>query len=478
MPVTLYWHDYETFGADPRRDRPAQFGGMRTDVELNVVGEALVLYCRPANDMLPQPEACLVTGITPQKSAQEGVCEAEFIARVHDELARPGTCGVGYNSIRFDDEVTRHALYRNFFDPYAREWQGGNSRWDIIDVVRLARALRPAGIEWPDREDGTPSFRLDRITEANGIRHDAAHDALSDVTASMAVARLIKTRQPKLYDFVFQHRGKHQVAELLRLGSMTPVLHVSGKYPAARNCIAMVVALAEHPVNRNEIIVYDLSVDPEPLFDLTPEAIQERLFTPAERLPDNVERIALKTIHINHCPVVAPVGVMRPADAERLNIDPGRCRENLKKLKESRSLAAKLQAVFEPRDRPADDDPDLMLYSGGFFSDRDRALMERVRSLSADELRTVEPPFQDVRLPEMLFRYRARNWPETLDEKERERWDRYRRERLTIEGRGGSIVLSEYRNRLMTLKGDSACTPEQRRIIDELEAYAVDLNID
>jgi exodeoxyribonuclease I len=478
MPLTLYWHDYETFGADPRRDRPAQFGGMRTDTELNVSGEPLVLYCKPADDMLPQPEACLVTGITPQKAAQEGVCEAQFIARVHHELARPGTCGVGYNSIRFDDEVTRHALYRNFFDPYAREWRNGNSRWDIIDVVRLARALRPAGMEWPDREDGTPSFRLDRITEANGIRHESAHDALADVAATMAVARLIRQRQPKLYDFVFQHRGKHEVTQLLRLGSMRPVLHVSGKYPASRYCIAMVVALAEHPVNRNEVIVYDLSVDPGPLFDLTSEDIRERLFTPADRLPENVERVALKTIHINHCPVVVPVGVMRPADAERLSIDVGRCRENLKKLKESRGLAAKLQAVFEQRDRPIEDDPDLMLYSGGFFSDRDRALMERVRSLSPDELRTIEPRFQDARLPEMLFRYRARNWPETLNDEERARWNRFRRKRLTIEGRGGSLLLEEYRNRLKALKNDSACTPAQRCIIDELEVYAKTLNVD
>jgi exodeoxyribonuclease I len=406
------------------------------------------------------------------------VCEAEFITRVHQELARPGTCGVGYNSIRFDDEVTRHALYRNFFDPYAREWRNGNSRWDIIDTLRLTRALRPAGIEWPDREDGTSSFRLDRITEVNGIRHDAAHDALSDVTASIAVARLIKKRQPKLYDFVFQHRGKHQVAQLLRLGSMTPVLHISGRYPASRNCIAMVVALAEHPVNRNEIIVYDLSADPAPLFDLTPEGIRERLFMPADRLPENVDRIALKTIHINHCPVVVPVGVMRPADAERLNIDVGWCHANLQKLKESKGLAAKLQAVFEQRDRPVDDDSDLMLYSGGFFSDRDRALMDRVRSLSPDELRTIEPPFQDARLPEMLFRYRARNYPEALNEKELARWNRFRRERLTIKGRGGSIVLRDYRNRLKELKGDSACTPAQRRILEELEAYAKALDLE
>jgi len=196
LPETLYWHDYETFGADPSRDRPVQFAGLRTDLDLNRIGEPLVLYARPANDFLPQPQACLVTGISPQLALERGVPECEFIERILQELARPGTCGAGYNSLRFDDEVTRYTLYRNFHDPYAREWQHGNSRWDIIDLVRTACALRPEGIEWPLREDGLPSFRLEDLTGANGISHGAAHDALADVEATIALARLVRQRQP------------------------------------------------------------------------------------------------------------------------------------------------------------------------------------------------------------------------------------------------------------------------------------------
>ncbi|RLA45884.1 MAG: exodeoxyribonuclease I, partial [Gammaproteobacteria bacterium] len=199
--TTFYWHDYETFGVDPSRDRPVQFAGLRTDVDLNVIGEPLVIFARPANDFLPHPQACLVTGISPQQALAEGLPECEFIRRIHEELARPGTCSVGYNSLRFDDEVTRYTLYRNFYDPYAREWQNGNSRWDIIDMVRATCALRPAGIEWPLREDGLPSFRLEDLTSANGISHEAVHDALSDVHATIALARLVKERQPRLYDY-------------------------------------------------------------------------------------------------------------------------------------------------------------------------------------------------------------------------------------------------------------------------------------
>ncbi len=190
--LSFYWHDYETWGADPSRDRPSQFAGIRTDAELNVIGDPLMIYCRPTMECLPQPMACAVTGITPQKALDEGLDERAFMAAIHRELAAPGTCGVGYNSIRFDDEVTRYGLYRNFYDPYAREWKDGNSRWDLIDVVRLCCALRPDGIEWPLREDGTPSFKLEVLTAANGIGHEAAHDALSDVHATISLARLIR----------------------------------------------------------------------------------------------------------------------------------------------------------------------------------------------------------------------------------------------------------------------------------------------
>jgi len=259
---TFYWHDYETTGIDLARDRPLQFAGLRTDLDLNPVGEPLTLFCQPATDMLPAPEACLITGITPQRARDEGVCEAEFIDRILAELARPGTCALGYNTLRFDDEVTRHTLYRNLHDPYSREWRDGNSRWDLIDLVRTIHALRPEGIEWPRREDGTPSFRLEELTAANNLEHGPAHDALADVRGTLALARLLRARQPRLWDYLFNLRRKQAVWRLLDLDGMTPLVHVSGRYPAARGCLAVVAPVARHPQNPNAVIVLDLATDP------------------------------------------------------------------------------------------------------------------------------------------------------------------------------------------------------------------------
>ena len=244
MSDTLYWHDYETFGVDPRRDRPAQFAGQRTDEDLNPVGEPLLIYCRPAPDYLPAPEACLLTGITPALALEQGVPEAEFIAAIEAELGRPGTCGVGYNSIRFDDEVTRNTLYRNLRDPYAREWRNGNSRWDVIDLMRMACALRPQGMEWPVDEAGLPVFKLERLTEANGIDHGQAHDALADVGATIAVVRRLKAAQPRLYDWYYRLRRKSAVLPMLAPEKGQPLLHVSGMYPRELGCLAPVLPLA------------------------------------------------------------------------------------------------------------------------------------------------------------------------------------------------------------------------------------------
>jgi len=467
MALTFYWHDYETWGIDPRRDRPSQFAGIRTDAELNIIGEPLVQYCRPSDDMLPHPEACLVTGITPQHAMSHGVSEAEFFSAIHNEMAQPGTCSVGYNSIRFDDEFTRYGLYRNFFDPYAREWQNGNSRWDIIDVVRLTRALRPDGIEWPTKEDGVTSFRLEELTKANGIKHADAHDALSDVYATIAMAKLIKERQPRLFEHQLKMRNKRMVAEQLSVTSNKPVLHVSSKYPSKDGCIAMVAPLVNHPVNKNSVVVYDLRVDPTPLIELTAEEIQQRVFTSQADLPEGAERIPLKEIHINKCPVVVPVNTLRDAAAAEWQINMSEAERYLEMIRHAK-LGRKIQQVYSGREFDEITDPDQALYGGGFFSDADRRLIEYVQTTPAAELGALDLDFRDKRLPEMLFRYRARNCLDSLSIDEKRRWDEFRMDRLSNQQADAGITLDEFRSTLARMAIDPELGERERTILSEL----------
>jgi exodeoxyribonuclease-1 len=468
---TFYWHDYETFGTDPGRDRPVQFAGLRTDAELNIIGEPLVVFARPARDVLPHPEACLVTGITPQQALREGVPESEFIAQIHAQLSQPGTCGVGYNSIRFDDEVTRYTLYRNFYDPYAREWQNGNSRWDIIDMVRLTYALRPDGIEWPLGEDGRPSFRLELLTAANGIGHEAAHDALSDVEATIALARLIREKQPRLFDYALGLRDKKTVLEQLDLEAMKPVLHVSGMFGAARSNIALIAPVAMHPTNKNEVICYDLAADPADLAELDAESIRERLFAPGAELPEGVERPGIKSIHINRSPVVMTPKLLDEPTSDRLQIDVAACRDHRARLLAIPGLADKLRAVYGGRKMPEQTNPDRMLYSGGFFSDADRRGFEQLRAASPQQLREQSFVFEDARIPEMLFRYRARNFPESLTGEEQGQWEEYRFAWLTDPEAGAAITLGEYQGRIEALLAEPDLAAEKRKVLEDLLEY-------
>ena len=470
MSTTLYWHDYETFGVDPKRDRPAQFAGLRTDTDLNIVGEPLVVYCKPATDMLPHPEASLLTGITPQLADQKGMREAEFITQIHDELSKPGTCGAGYNSLRFDDEVTRHVLYRNFFDPYAREWQYGNSRWDLIDLARMTFALRPQGIIWPTREDGSPSFRLEDLTAANEIGHDAAHDALSDVHATIGLARLIRDRQPRLYEWLFQLRNKKKAMQQLDIVNHTPVLHTSSMYRSDIACTSLVMPLSRELHNQNSVLVYDLRHDPEAFLDLREDQLNERLFTPASELAEGMQRLPVKSVKINKCPALAPYKTLNEEAAERIGIDLDECERNGERLRAHPDFMQRVAGVYSSREFPANTDVDIALYDG-FFGDADRTLVQKIRNSTPQQLSKISPDCADQRIPELLFRYRARNWPDTLSNAEMERWESYRRHRLLDTDGGGSIAMDEYTALLTSLRSDYGEDAGATKILDALDAW-------
>ena len=471
---SFYWLDYETVGANPATDWPAQFAGIRTDTDFNEIGTPLNIYCKLPADHLPHPEAALVTGLDPYTVNERGLIEPEFIRKIHHELSQANTCAVGYNSIRFDDEVTRHSLYRNFYDPYAREWQNGNSRWDIIDLVRLTAVLRPDGIQWPLREDGHKSFRLEELTQANGLEHGDAHDALSDVRATIALAKLIKQKQPNLYNYVFKNRGKAAAAAHLNLLNKKAVVHISGMFGADKGCLGVVMPLAEHPDFSGKIIVYDLLTDPEPLVSLSADEIKSILFTPIANLPPGTARIPLKVIHLNKCPVIAPLGVLKPDNCEKLNINLKDIEQRQNYLFHQPGLDKKVQQVFNKSEQTAntEKDPDLMLYSEGFFSRMDRDSMNRLIRTPADQITSSGFSFQDPRLDEMLFRYRGRHYPQTLSPEERAEWRKFCQTKLA-QTDSRHLNFSSFMKALNIAKLKTDTTPK-KDLLEKLESFARD----
>ena len=472
MAHTFFWHDYETFGAQPRYDRPAQFAGIRTDAELNEIGEPVMWYCQPANDYLPDPQSCLITGITPQRALEEGVPEHEFSSLIEAELSQAGTVGVGYNTIRFDDEITRFMFWRNLTDPYAREWQNGCGRWDLLDVVRMVYALRPDGINWPQKEDGTPSFKLEDLARANGLLHEQAHDALSDVRATIGLARLIRSKQPRLFDFAF---GLHKKDGALREMGLPatqeharPFLHVTGMISPARGCLAVMWPLATHPTNKNEVICWDLAADPSELAGISIEDLRLRMFTRQADMPEGVTRLPIKNIHVNKSPmVVGSLKTLSPAMAEKWGVNMEQAMQHAAIARELPDMSAQWKAVFT---REAGDslDADQDLY-GGFVGNEDRRRLERIKRLSPQELALDKTGFDDARLTELVWRYRARNFPQTLNPQEQQRWEQHRAACL-IEGAGGARTAEQMFAMIDTLSETADERAEE--ILGELYDYA------
>ncbi|WP_064603922.1 exodeoxyribonuclease I [Photobacterium sp. J15] len=419
---SLFWLDYETFGANPATDRPCQFAGVRTDMDLNIVGEPLVIYCKPPVDYLPSPEACLITGITPQEAFEKGLPEPEFIAQIHAELSKPNTCVIGYNNVRFDDEVTRYTLYRNFYDPYAWSWQNGNSRWDMLDIMRTCYALRPDGINWPNNDEGLPSFKLEHLSVANGIEHANAHDAMADVYATIELAKIIKKNQPKLFNYLFNLRNKRKLQELIDIVELTPLVHVSGMFGVECGNTSWIVPVGWHPTNKNAVITVNLAMDPTPLIELDADTLRERLYTKRVDLAPDELPVPVKLVHLNKCPVLAPAKTLKAEDAERIGIDREQCLKHLQILKSHPEIREKLVALYSAeREYEPNTNVDAMLYDG-FFSNSDRSTIDIIRETQSEDLGKLDLKVDDKRIKPLLFRYRARNFPNTLDFKDQQQW--------------------------------------------------------
>lgn len=473
MSNSFLFYDLETFGADPRSSRIAQFAAIRTDEHLDIIEDPVDFFIQPAPDFLPSPEATLITHILPQQARRDGLLEAEAMARICEAMSRPGTCTLGYNSLRFDDEFIRFGLYRNFHDAYEREWRHGNSRWDLLDVVRLAHALRPEGIIWRAREDGQgTSFKLEHLAEDNGLREGMAHEALSDVRALIGLARRLKNAQPKLWDYALGARDKRRMLQLLNPLAMPLLLHVSQRFAASRLCAAPVIVLAQHPYIDSRVIAFDLMQDIEPLLSLPAETIAERLYTPREALAEGQARIALKEIHANRCPMLVDFAHLRTADFERLAIDPALVQARAASLRQhGAELAEKMRRVFAQKREFAASDADGALYDG-FISPHDKRLMAQVRATPPEKLTGSGIQFRDARLDELLFRYRARNWPHSLNFEEQARWYDFRRERLLS---GTPSPLDKYRAQIEELARARQDDENAQNLLQHLRAFGDEL---
>ena len=464
MSQTFFFYDLETSGLNPRQDRIMQFAGQRTTLDLEPIGEPYNILVKLNDDTLPSPDALMVTGITPQQTQADGYTEAEFAKLLMSEVFTEDTIAVGFNSIRFDDEFIRALFWRTFIDPYEWTWRDGRGRWDLLDVVRMTRALRPDGIEWPV-VDGKEVNRLELLTKQNGIDHFKAHDALSDVEALIAVTKLIKDKQPQLYAHLFAVKDKKKVAQLVNLDDKKPFVYVSGNYDAEFHKATVAFPLTAG--RNNNVIVYDLRYDPTPLLNLSTKELAKSMFASwEERQKEGFVKLPVKELQYNRAPAVAPVGVLERENGwERISLDLATVEKHRDILLSSPAFAENIRSLFEGRPEFAKEpDAEGQLYDG-FVPDIDKLRIEKVRSATVDTLADMHPEFTDERLEPLLLRYKARNYPQSLAEDEAVEWEKWRANRINSQ-------LPTFVARLQQLAALHGGDDSKGYILQELQLWA------
>lgn len=460
---TFFFYDLETSGLSSRYQRVMQFAGWRTDMNLEPIGEPVDILVRLSEDILPDPQAIMITGTTPQKTIEEGITEAEFCNMLISDIFTPGTIAVGFNNVRFDDEFIRHTLWRNFYDPYEWAWSEGRSRWDILDLVRMTRALRPDGIEWPVDDEGMPTNRLELLSSANKLEHTHAHDALSDVEATIQVAKIIRKKQAKLFDYLLKLRDKKEVAKLVNLEEPQPFVYSSGRYGKKVDftTIAYPIAPGSKP---GSVLVYDLRVDPKDFAGFSVKDIKAKLFaTREERKQEDFQAIPIKELAYNKCPAVAPLGVVDSKAWEKLGLSQELIETHIKVL--GKDLVDKITAAYSEREpfKPSDD-VEGQLYDG-FVNDKDKIRVEAVRNADEKSLADFHPDFADDRLVELLLRYKARNFPKSLSEDEQTAWQTYRAEKF-------HAGIESYMKTLAKLAEQYQTDDDKQYLLTELQLWA------
>jgi len=468
---SFFFYDYETTGIDPKRDRILQFAGIRTDTDFNIISDPIAIYSKISKDIIPNPEALLITGITPDILENKGVSEINFLKIIYQEFAKPHTCVVGFNNIRFDDEFTRYAFYRNFYDPYSREWQNNNSRLDLIDIVRMCAALRPDGINWPENK----SFKLTELTKANNLDHYKAHDALSDVYATIELAKLIKNAQPKLFNYLLQMRKKDFVEKTINLSQPKLLVHSTRMVSSEFYATSIFLPLLRDPYNPNAIIMWDLRYSPDILLNLTTDikANQKLLYTPKDELEDIDQRLNLKTVFINKVPAIAPFNTIDNQGYNRLQLN-----ADIVETRKDQILNNKdkwyniLLDLYSVKPDFISHDVEHQLYDG-FIANEDRYLCNRVLLTNENKLIDLQNKFSDNRLIELLFRYRARNYLNTLSSDELAKWDEYCKSRLDNQNQIASISKQEFIAKCQNIKNNSDIPMDQKATLEKwLEIYA------
>ena len=377
------FYDTETTGTRPAWSQVLQFAAVLTDDDFNELASVNV-RCRLLPHVVPTPWALKVTGMAPTAVDRHPVSFYEMILGIHRQMKDWGAAYyLGFNSIKFDEEIMRQSFWQNLLDPYVTN-TGGARRGDVLSIMRAALAAQPDILNVPTGPDGKPVHKLEKIAALNGFDTSNAHDALADVRATVHMARLLRDRAPAIWDRA-QETARKQNAEPLVARPVPFVLHSrfgAGGY-------RLVVPVCGVPGNGAAHIVFDLARDPTPLLALSADELVQAM---AER------DCPLLTFRANAQPVAFERGDRRappPGDEP----DDSTVRQRVALIVDNRGFcdrvarAAGLRAAAFGKSSLAEE----RIYDG-FAPDSDRDLARRFHLLPWEERLAVADRMQDDRL--------------------------------------------------------------------------------
>ena len=487
MTPTFFWYDYETTDLDWYRARPVQVAGIRTDESLEREGKLGELYCQPAPDHLPRIGSVLTHRVSPVHARDRGIREFEFAKKVHKQLHAEGTCTVGFNATTFDHRITHHLFFRNLFDPYRWHWKDSStSKWDIIELCRAAYALRRDILLWPYDDEGYAAFKLHKLALENSIRSEYSHRAVSgqdphsaadDVRLTLDLARLLKGASKNLWDYSRSCQSVEHVVRSIR----TTFLIVNTTVLRQRGAATIAGFLGQDPNDKNRNYAFDLSYNPAEFFDANAESLLTYKPKSSADNRDPRRHVPILRFRANASPYVMEFDLSNPMSEARQGLLDGLQLAPLDEL-QRRFSALDSNTKFKTRvvelNKPSYPEracPEENLY--GLDVDRsDRAQLTRIRkSIGRPNWWKNERHFRAKWLPGMVLRFRARNFPETLSDKEAEDWRDYCRQRLLREKVEDGLTEFERYERDLEIERGVDHDPKVRMCLDECESYGSEL---
>lgn len=448
------FYDLETTGLLQCWDVPLQSAFLQADADLKTQRE-LMLRCRLPAHIVPSVDALMVTNVTPAMLEDQPASHLEMMSQIARIItdSKPALI-LGYNNIRFDDEILRQSFFQTLLPPYSASMTG-HGRGDVLTMLRAVIMLEPDAVVVPRDATGKAVLKLGAVCRKNGIvlTDEDAHDALADVRATRDLFKLLLDRAPATMATMLRHAKKSSPIDLMEAGEPVIIGGTSRLTP----CLPTIAS----PTNPSARICINLDLDPTEFIDLPAPELLARIRSsrsPVRQVKTNAMPILFSWEQAAHALIEAQSNQVYRARARALWAHPTFLRQ----------LALALEDQYA--DREASRYPDEQLYSHGFVSDADVVACRRWHEIEwkyREHFATWH--IRDPRLRSLAVRQIFLNAPDALSPEAQRRGQDWLRHRLVTEDEAPWLTIPKALARCdeLSATGD----PETRAALGRIRAW-------